>query len=47
MINGNGGGILNPDIRQLMKVWATVSAVMVTVGMASGHLVNWSIQVSK
>ena len=30
-----------------MKAWATVSAVMSKIGMASGHLVNQLIQVSK
>ena len=30
-----------------MKAWATVSAVMLTMKMAPGHLVNQSIQVSK
>ena len=37
-------GTLNLDIQQLIKAWATVSAVMSTIGMASGHLVNLSIQ---
>ena len=37
----------NLDIQQLMKAWATVSVVMSGIGMASGHLVNLSIQVSR
>ena len=37
-------GTPNLNIQQLIKVWATVSAVMSTIGMASGHLVILSIQ---
>ena len=36
--------IPNPDIQQLMNAWAIVSAVMSTIGIASGHLVNLSLQ---
>ena len=39
--------MLNLDIQQLMKVWMTVSAVMSGIGIASGHLVNLSMQVSR
>ena len=35
------------DIHPLTKAWATVSAVMLEMGMASGQWVNWSTQVSR
>ena len=34
-------------IQPLTKAHATVSAVISAIGIASGHLVKWSIQVSK
>ena len=40
-------GTLNLDIQQLMKAWATVSAVMSGIGIASGYLINMSIHVSR
>ena len=40
-------GMPNLDIQQLMKAWATVSAVMSGIGIASGILVNLSMQVSR
>ena len=38
-------GVPNLDIHPLTNALATVSAVMSTIGMASGHLVNRSMQV--
>ena len=38
---------IQPGNHALIKGWATVSAVMSEIGMASGHLVGQSMLVSR
>ena len=43
---GKGGKSRNQSANKL-KACATVSAVMLVIGMASGQRVKWSLQVSR
>lgn len=42
-VSSDGVRVPKRDTQVLMKVLATVAAVMYQMGVASGHLVKWSI----